>query len=1045
MSAFPRDMPPPPEHSFTTAQSHQYPDPDASQSQNLIWPSHAPSPAQGTGDVSLASARAEFAAVSTEQRKQRREQLEGAADDILEMDLGGESDDSDPDYREFGRGIRKMQNDVRQARHLDSDDSDDSDETPMSRRSSKKGRRSRGSRRGKGRRPGIRGPRKAAEPTGDIKLRLSQANQAFLQGRCEDARDIASEIIRINAETYEAWTLMASCFKELGEYNSAVKALMIAATWRPKHPGPWYSALYFALNETGDLRSEFLISAQYASQQILRANSQDLEARRIKASIMLERRNLHHAAKEYEIIHKRVPFDAEIVQTLASIYVDLGQIEVAKDLYVKTLKDFKNADADTDAVFGWTDAYAYIQLFGLMEKYEDGIKELRSVARWLVGRSGEDFWDNFIDDDREWDDDDLRRAECSQFDPKTYSSDTYGPSLPVELRIKLGLYRLSLGHHMEALRHFEYLKTSDYNGQGLTEDFPHLFEEVADNLSQKGYHRDALDFYLPLAPGTGTEGASLQFKMGKCWLGEETDKEAELCFQNAVQMEEDNIPARMELARLYERLNEREQSFMYVNEIIAIRRAQRQLEDAEGETKSFDAESSKKPRKKHVSFASIRRPQSRYVPRRLLDPAERLKEEAARAEHLQSQYSTMKAELERMRAGESTATHMWMEAAEDLIDDFRGFKTFYPWDKYVKFLGYSHDDKFQAETKLETDLTEMADRLSKKLGADAEDRTNVTSASIPADYRGISFSSWLDIFLEYAICLAKDGNDRGSYEICESARDAIVFYHRREDMFLIHVCWGTCALLCNDEEMCIRVARYFMREYQFTTDSYRMYAAIARLCQSPVSWYCSGPEQKYMLRQVKAMDFNLVDKSRRQRGFAEKAGYTSQDKNGKPILNDDMDIALLMLYGHILYSGTSYAYSLNYFLRAYALDPNNAVINLNIGLAYVHHSLKRQADNRQFMILQGLTFLFDYYNSRQQSSIVEERQEAHYNLARVYHMLGVSHLAIKYYLRVLNETKDHKSSREDITIDTAHNIKVLCMITGNRKLANVIARKWLVI
>lgn len=118
---------------------------------------------------------------------------------------------------------------------------------------------------------------------------------------------------------------------------------------------------------------------------------------------------------------------------------------------------------------------------------------------------------------------------------------------------------------------------------------------------------------------------------------------------------------------------------------------------------------------------------------------------------------------------------------------------------------------------------------------------------------------------------------------------------------------------------------------------------------------------------------------------------------------------------------------------------------MNIGLAYVHHSLKRQADNRQFMILQGLTFLFDYYNSRRRSSIVEERQEAHYNIARVYHMLGISHLAIKYYLRVLKETTGHTSSREDITIDTAYNLKVLCMITGNKKLANAIARKWLVI
>lgn len=222
-----------------------------------------------------------------------------------------------------------------------------------------------------------------------------------------------------------------------------------------------------------------------------------------------------------------------------------------------------------------------------------------------------------------------------------------------------------------------------------------------------------MDYYLPLAPSAGPEGASLQLKMGKCWLAEKSDQEAELCFQNAVQMEEENIPARMELARLYERRNEKEQSFMYVNEIIAIRRSQRQLEDAEGGTKSSDATAPKGSRRNQISSASIRRPQSRYYPRRLLNPAERLKEEAARAEHLQAQYSIMKTELDGMRAGDLTATQKWMEAAETLIDDFRGFKTFYPWDKYVEFLGYGHDAKFQAETTLETDLTEMADRLSK--------------------------------------------------------------------------------------------------------------------------------------------------------------------------------------------------------------------------------------------------------------------------------------------------------------------------------------------
>lgn len=122
-----------------------------------------------------------------------------------------------------------------------------------------------------------------------------------------------------------------------------------------------------------------------------------------------------------------------------------------------------------------------------------------------------------------------------------------------------------------------------------------------------------------------------------------------------------------------------------------------------------------------------------------------------------------------------------------------------------------------------------------------------------------------------------------------------------------------CAVLANDEETCVSACRYFMKDYQFTTDTYRMFAALTRLCQSPISWYSSGPTQKYILRQIKAMDFGLVNDDARQRYFSEKGSYSAQDESGRLIVNKDMDIALLMVYGHILYTGTSYAYALSRF------------------------------------------------------------------------------------------------------------------------------------
>lgn len=69
------------------------------------------------------------------------------------------------------------------------------------------------------------------------------------------------------------------------------------------------------------------------------------------------------------------------------------------------------------------------------------------------------------------------------------------------------------------------------------------------------------------------------------------------------------------------------------------------------------------------------------------------------------------------------------------------------------------------------------------------DKAHAAVVGIPADYRGLQFGVWLDIFLEYSLCLAKAGRIKESYEICEAAKDSIVFFQSREDMFLIHVCW----------------------------------------------------------------------------------------------------------------------------------------------------------------------------------------------------------------------------------------------------------------
>lgn len=123
------------------------------------------------------------------------------------------------------------------------------------------------------------------------------------------------------------------------------------------------------------------------------------------------------------------------------------------------------------------------------------------------------------------------------------------------------------------------------------------------------------------------------------------------------------------------------------------------------------------------------------------------------------------------------------------------------------------------------------------------------------------------------------------------------------------------------------------------------------------------------------------------------------------------------------------------------------MINLSIGLGYVHYGLKRQSENRQFHLMQGLGFLFRYYESRHGSPRDEERQEAHYNIARAYHMLGLAHLALPYYIRVLEEVQylEPTITREDLVRDAAYNLQNVYTMGGNLEMARSITAKWLVI
>ena len=251
------------------------------------------------------------------------------------------------------------------------------------------------------------------------------------------------------------------------------------------------------------------------------------------------------------------------------------------------------------------------------------------------------------------------------------------------------------------------------------------------------------------------------------------------------------------------------------------------------------------------------------------------------------------------------------------------------------------------------------------------------------------------------------------------------------------------------------------------------------------SLFHSSPNMKFMLRQIKAMDFTLPENNAkpqpRQSIWKERATLSTKNEAGEPIPAEELDVALLVLYGHILYSGNSFYPALNYLFRAYALDDQNPAVLLSIGLCFIHHSMKRQADNRHYLIMQGLSFMDEYRRVREKTgTLLQEKQEMEFNFARVWHSLGLLHLAVSGYQKVLSigeriqesqilienrsgnmdgndtimgeadavpQNSAHGSSRfvENFSSEAAYALQCINVLSGDPKTAKKITDQWLIV
>ena len=434
--------------------------------------------------------------------------------------------------------------------------------------------------------------------------------------------------------------------------------------------------------------------------------------------------------------------------------------------------------------------------------------------------------------------------------------------------------------------------------------------------------------------------------------------------------------------------------------------------------------------------------------------------DAARAQHREvvASFERLDQICDAADSGDNAATSEYISVARELVEEFSTFDLFYS-NRKQEFRGY-----FRRITSGEiwTDAALMALAVEANRIQDGEEERELEEKPDDdvQDFYGVHFDRWLDVFGRYALLLGRNGEKERCFSVLDVALQSNVFYRNEEYHYQIELCRLACALAVDDSPQASDAVRWLLKTHPFGSELFRLFSAANRLC-SVSEGFSSSKTLKVLTRYIKTMDYVLLTPEQRiwfnfrgddRTQWMQNAISTDYIKHVK-----DHDPALFALCGHVLMCGGSYTGALNYFFRAFALTPEDPVINLSIGIAYVQHAMKRLSENRQFQIQQGLSFINRYYELRTKDKVALHCSEAEYNVGRIWHGLGLMTQALGAYERCIalsdrvkgeamgSDDGGAAAAVEDFAAEAAFGMQAICVLSGDFERACKITESALVI
>ncbi|KAM9927412.1 hypothetical protein OXX80_010296 [Metschnikowia pulcherrima] len=864
----------------------------------------------------------------------------------------------------------------------------------------------------------MRNTSKSNDP--EVRDNMAKANEAFVRGDLSEAWKHYSEVIKLDSRNFNAYKTLGEICQIRGNMNKCCFFWLIAAECGEADGEFW------------GLVADMSVDLGHIDQAIHCYNHAIAKTKGTPLSYITERALLYKEKKHYvralegfQRLHAAYPSDASVVRNLASVYVEQKRYNDAVNLYMRVLDSNMHPQPNREfPPFGWTELNITCELLESQESWTAGIKLIKVVSRWKQGREDEIWWDE--QDDIEFD----ARARLAYLQVKKPASCDLlmrrDFSLPIDIRCKLGMFRLQMDQRDEAVAQFNYLFEQDDKGDMLD-----LFLDAGSGLEAKGYHAEAVSFLKFLFENDNNIESDIL--LGKCLVEVENYKDAKVVLMSTLKKDPDNIDVKLILIEALYHTEEMDLATQLMEDVSKnqiFKPSDKNSKPSEANDQEDDVENSE-------DNVALIKNSSYYkkIKKNELDENDRIKIEEDATKIVKGKFNRMTRLQEAIDQGHDAAVTAWLKLASQLIEMFCEVRSFFPKSQKTVFKGIAIYKR-----KKTLALNEKLHRIRDLFEGYADTETSRIIMTSKTAFRGLDYDTWLWIFVQYAYLLNHFKDDlKEAVETIELAMNVSVFKHDKTRSLLLRLVRLAFGISQGDYISAVsNNVRYFLISGQFSARVYDFFMCCFASGSSAWSSFSNYNHQKFFLRQVKAYDSMLFS--------GPVAGASSLTIDTKDFKAEREHPKLLFIYACLLGSNRTYSSPIVYLTRAYRQYYNDPTICFSLGLAHIHRSMQRNSDNRQIQLLQGISYMMEYRTARLRNATVYERQEIEYNFGRMFQMIGLPTLAVKHYERVLTY---HDELMNDLTYDlsmeAAYNLSLIFTISGNTELAKDITNRYLTI